>query len=123
MNNFTITFKRDADGRLVIRSPDVRGLFLASRDYDALMRDLAAMLADLLRENHGVDVLSADHDARADSLGSWEHAVAAMRVRRLVEAALALSEDAYDPATRVVQALVREIPGLLDLVAGRGARK
>lgn len=62
---------------------------------------------------------NADHDAHADSLGSWEHAVAAMRVRRLVEDALALSEDAYDPATRVTQALVREIPGLLDLVAGR----
>lgn len=60
-----------------------------------------------------------DHDPHADSLGSWEHAVAAMRVRRVVEDALALSEDAYDPATRVTQALVNEIPGLLDLVAGR----
>lgn len=92
---------------------------IASSDYDALMRDLAAALADLLRENHGVDVRSVDHDPHADSLGSWEHAVAAMRVRRVVEAALAPSDDAYDPATCVTQALVREIPGLLDLVAGR----
>lgn len=56
MTEFKITFRRDVFKRWAIRSEDVRGLFLASSNYDALMRDLAEVLADLVLHNHGTDM-------------------------------------------------------------------
>lgn len=39
------------DGCLVIRSDDVLGLYMASKDHDAVFADLPEVLGDLIQHN------------------------------------------------------------------------
>jgi len=52
----TFDFVRERDGRYKVKSPGVRGLFLASKDLPALWRDLQIAIRDLLAFNDEIYV-------------------------------------------------------------------